>query len=256
MRNARLGALARLGVLVLGGLSGAVGPMTSQEPARVPPRYALSATVTDAEGTPLEDADVVLIQDSVPSRHFRADAHGRIQVADLLSPLAVLRVRHIGFRARMVPVRISTTSRRASIVIALDNAVVELQGLSIIGEDVEPDARLREFNERRKNNSFGSYIDRSVFERTRPVYVSEVLRQVRSISILPSRRIGNLVRIRGCAPLLWVDGVRLPGAELDEVVQPADIAAMEIYASFAGIPARFFDRTATCGTLVVWTRSR
>jgi hypothetical protein len=83
-----------------------------------------------------------------------------------------------------------------------------------------------------------------------------VLRPVRSISILPSRRIGNLVRIRGCAPLLWVDGVRLPGAELDEVVQPADIAAMEIYASFAGIPAQFFDRTATCGTLVVWTRSR
>jgi hypothetical protein len=53
-----------------------------------------------------------------------------------------------------------------------------------------------------------------------------------------------------------VDGVRLPGAELDEYTQGNDVAAIEIYNSFAGIPVQYFDRTAVCGTILVWTKSR
>jgi hypothetical protein len=204
----------------------------------------------------LEGADILVLQDSVASRRFRSDVQGRFQVADLVSPLVTLRVRHIGFVARTIPVRISTTSRQISVIIALETAVVPLQGMSIVAEEDEPDARLREFNERRRNNNFGSYLDRADIDRRRPHFISEALRSVRGISLLPSRRIGNIVRVRGCSPLLWVDGVRLPGGELDEVVQPSDVAAIEIYTSYAGIPAQFFDRTATCGTLVVWTRNR
>ena len=66
---------------------------------------------------------------------------------------------------------------------------------------------------------------------------------------------GNVLLLRGCAPLVWVDGVRVPGAQLDEVAPPEDVAGIEIYNSFAGIPARYFDRTATCGTILVWLRT-
>ena len=35
----------------------------------------------------------------------------------------------------------------------------------------------------------------------------------------------------------------------------AEVAAMEVYYSFAGVPSRYFDRTATCGTILVWLKS-
>lgn len=48
----------------------------------------------------------------------------------------------------------------------------------------------------------------------------------------------------------------MAGAELDEVVQRADVAGIEVYSALAGIPAQFLDRTAVCGTILVWTRNR
>ena len=74
--------------------------------------------------------------------------------------------------------------------------------------------------------------------------------------MLPSPQWGSVVRIRGCRPLLWIDGQRVPGAELDEVLNVRDIAALEVYNSFAGIPPQFIDRETNCGAIVVWTKVR
>ena len=57
--------------------------------------------------------------------------------------------------------------------------------------------------------------------------------------------------------MLWVDGQRVPGAELDEVVPPDDIAGIEFYTSMAGVPAQYLERqNRACGTLLVWTKKR
>ena len=83
-----------------------------------------------------------------------------------------------------------------------------------------------------------------------------------------AREVGNIVRFRQCGvpgtgtsmertgPLVWVDGVRAKGAELDDVTQGEDIAAIEVYPALAGIPAQFFDRSAVCGTILVWTKTK
>jgi hypothetical protein len=34
-----------------------------------------------------------------------------------------------------------------------------------------------------------------------------------------------------------------------------DVAAVEVYNSFAGIPPQYVDRKTNCGAVVVWTRS-
>ncbi len=85
--------------------------------------------------------------------------------------------------------------------------------------------------------------------------MSQVVRTIPGVTLIPSR-FGSVVRLRGCKPLLWLDGVRLPGAELDELIHPSEVAALEVYPSWAGIPAQYFDRSATCGTILLWTRSR
>jgi hypothetical protein len=57
--------------------------------------------------------------------------------------------------------------------------------------------------------------------------------------------------------MVWIDGQRVPGAELDEVIQPVDIAAIEFYASNAGVPAQYTEReNRLCGTIIVWSRTQ
>ena len=246
----------RVGLVVTAAFAALASPLSSQQVARPVTQYALAGQVTDGHGGAITDAEVTVTQDGAAARSVRSDTTGRFAMADLVTNTFSVRGRRIGYEARTIPVTIPRSERRASLVVALEPMVTKLPGMSVVETEDEPDARLRDFRARRSTNSFGHYIERDVIDKRRPQYVSEVLRAVPGIYVQASRRIGNNVRIRGCMPLLWLDGVRLPGAELDETVQPQDVAAIEIYNSFAGIPAQFFDRAATCGTVLVWTRSR
>src|SRR5438132_4544 len=65
------------------------------------------------------------------------------------------------------------------------------------------------------------------------------------------------VRVRRCQPTVWVDGQRIPGAELDDVIQPNDIGGIEFYPSSSGIPPQYLDPSnRLCGLILVWTRSQ
>jgi hypothetical protein len=224
--------------------------------ARAGEIYSLSGTIADHDGKPVEGAEVSLIEHDSVTRLVRSDTAGRFELRSLSAPSVTLRVRRLGFASRTLEVAISGADHHSTVVIELAGAAAELAGVSVVDVANEPDARLREYYARKASNSFGRYIDGNVIEARRPQYLSEMLRSVSGVTILSSSRIGYRVLIRGCPPLVWLDGVRIPGAQLDEVIQPAEVAAVEIYNSFAGIPAQYFDRSATCGTILVWTRAR
>ena len=165
-------------------------------------------------------------------------------------------MRHLGYTPKTVDVIIKGADNSESVIVALEPNPAELNAVDVRATQNEPDARLREFYARKASNSFGHYMDAADFEKRHPQFVSEMLRQVPGVTLSASSRVGNTVRIRGCAPLVWVDGVRIPKTQIDEVTVPSDVAAIEVYSSFAGIPAQYFDRTATCGTILVWSRTR
>jgi hypothetical protein len=51
--------------------------------------------------------------------------------------------------------------------------------------------------------------------------------------------------------------MRAPGAELDDVARPSDVAGMEIYPSNAGLPPEYQDRNnRMCGAIIVWTKNQ
>lgn len=218
--------------------------------------YSLSGTITDLDGQPLGGADIALLAGDSIAKRVHSDTSGKFLMSGIPSLDPTILVRHMGFQPRTLRVRIHESEGTSSVVVALEAMATELETVHILDYMEDPDPRLRDYMHRKLTNSFGHYIDGERIEERRPTYLSEMLRGVPGVTLLPSRRLGYLVKVRGCSPLVWIDGVRMPGAELDEVAQPGDIAAMEIYNSFAGIPAQFFDRSATCGTIVLWTRSQ
>lgn len=232
--------------------------LAAQPPAAARQRasYSLSGTIADHDGKPLEGAEVSLIEHDSVSRLVRSDSAGHFELRALPAASARLHIRRLGFASRTVDVAISGADYHSVVVIELDAAPTTLAGVEVVDIANEPDMRLRNYYSRKASNSFGHFIDGSAIESRHPQFVSEMLRSVTGATVTPSGRIGYIVRLRGCAPLVWLDGVRVPGAQVDELIQPSEVAAMEVYNSFAGIPAQYFDRSATCGTILVWTRAK
>jgi Carboxypeptidase regulatory-like domain/TonB-dependent Receptor Plug Domain len=147
----------------------------------------------------------------------------------------------------------------------------------------------------RMRSDFGHFITRDQIEARRARRASDLLGVIPGVSVLPDRRSPGQVRVqmRGsrlaeggmCSPRVFVDGLvairgdarppgptgdqqnneeqrslgddpRSPEPELDDVVRPDDIEAIEVYRSASQVPAEFGGASmfTRCGVIVIWTR--
>jgi hypothetical protein len=59
-----------------------------------------------------------------------------------------------------------------------------------------------------------------------------------------------------CQPMVWLDGQRAPGVEIDDL-RKDDIQAIELYRGASVTPPQFATSGVTqCGAVVVWTRRK
>jgi hypothetical protein len=209
--------------------------------------------VADPGGTPVGLTDVRLTIGGGATRAGQTDAAGRFAFADVGAGAARIELRRMGYRPVVNNVQLRGAAESDSLRFVLEPVAAELTGIAV-NEARGRNGALAGFYARKESNLFGRYMDREAIEATHAQRPSETLRSIPGIMLRPSGRIGNLVRIRGCRPTVWVDGVRLAGAELDEVSSVGDIAAIEVYNSLAGMPQQFIDRTNPCGALVLWSR--
>lgn len=216
--------------------------------------HALLGRVTGPANAPVAEAEVHLLVGDEVVRRLRTDTAGRFQFLDLDSRGFSVRVRRIGYQPRSVSARSYPVGAPRRLELALEPMPAELEEVLVVGRTNASRGRLREFYAHRAQSRFGHFFDRDDIASRRPRYLSDLMRFVPGARLEPGR-IGSRVRVRGCRPLLWIDGVRVPGAELDEVVSMADVEAVEVYNSFAGIPAQYVDRNTNCGAIVVWMKS-
>jgi hypothetical protein len=249
--------------------SASAQPAPLQAPRAVSP-YRVAGSVADRDGNPIASVEVTLIVNDSAARFVLSDQHGRFELTGLTTPTLLLRVRRLGYQPQVLTVQVTKPGRTANVDITMEPSVTSLNPVVIDDHAPareRPNPRLVGFNERVAKNSFGHYVTEEMLAKLRPQHASDALRTVPGVVVRQvSGRIGNIVRLRGCGvkgmssdrvgPLVWVDGVRLPGAEIDEITQGMDIAGIEVYNSFAGIPAQYLDRTAVCGTILVWTKNR
>ena len=217
----------------------------------------IHGVVSDSSGARLPGTEIRLVRGDSILEMARTLDSGTFSIRAPAGDDRVV-VRRLGF-ARLELSRDSLRYRGDSVYLVLAQVPATLSEFEVFASGGEMDALLRGFYTRREENSFGQYFTREEIRRTGKHYASELLRQMPGATLAVSRRFGYVVRFRGCrdAPMIWLDGNRLPGAELDDVTNANDLAAMEVYRSAAGVPAQFLDRSNRgCGTILLWTRNR
>jgi hypothetical protein len=228
----------------------AVGLAPPPSPATV------TGAVTNSSGAPLNGAEVRLIVAGTHLGTSRTRDDGRFSVAGELKGRSKLQIRRIGFQSREVELFLPRDTTRV-VIIELEATAEQLANVEIIDQSEETSEWLKEFYARRKSNGVGHYFTRKEIGARSARFLSDVLRTVPAVTLSSSRRGGHTLRMRGCRypPLLWIDGGRVPHAELDEMVRVDDVAAMEVYPTMAGVPAQYLDRSNVgCGTILIWTR--
>jgi hypothetical protein len=237
-------ALVLLGCLILSG-----SPLAAQ--AQPAAKLVTIAGIV-VEGTdPVPSAEVGLTLNGMKQVLVRSGADGRFTFSDVPLGPGKLSVRRMGYRARSLPLDMVKIGAGQPVRIDLESLANEMDTVTV--EAMK--GRMEEFYNHKANSSFGYFIDQPEIRKRAPRFVSELFRTIPGARIQVSRRIGNTVTLRGCQPRIWVDGVRTQDTELDEVANVDEVAALEVYPSWAGTPPQYMDReTRACGTIIVWSR--
>jgi hypothetical protein len=223
--------------------------------AQAPLARTLAGVVTDTARRPIPGVEVGVLDGKVIARNMRTGDNGRFEFRYVPRGKVSVMVRRLGFQPRVYTVQIREGATRAFLPVVLEPMPAELEKVIVMARVAESGGRLKDFYERMSRNPWGSYVDREQIERRNPTWTSDMLRMVPGVQVLSTRFGHNAVRLRGCRPTVWLDGVALRNVEVDEIVFPFDIAGIEVYRSSAGMPPEFNDLTG-CGAIIVWTRLR
>jgi len=212
----------------------------------------VSGVVRDLSGAPISDVEVGIIRGERLQQFVVTAADGKFLLTGVHAGVVPLRIRRLGYAMQFLDVD-ARTPAASTLDIVLKTVANELDDVMIAGAE----DRLRGFYDRkRQRGSFGKFLEAHEIRRLGPTNSSDLFRTVPGV-VVSSASGGNALRIRGCQPMVWLDGQRVPGAELDEVIQPSGIAAIEFYPSSAGIPAQYLERqNRLCGLFLVWTRTQ
>jgi hypothetical protein len=214
--------------------------------------YEVVGKVTDTSGQPVSDAELAIVKPAGLSLGSRTSKDGRFTIRDIPASHFSIQVRRLGYEARTIEVDLPTSVEK-ELEIMLKPVPEELNEILI--REFER-SNLKEFYDRKASNKFAKFFEQKDIEKSRILYLSELLRTVAGAK-LASDGVGNRILLRNCKPMIWVDGMRTPGAELDEVARPSDVAAVEVYPSSAGLPPSYQERgNRMCGAIFVWMRSR
>jgi hypothetical protein len=227
------------------------------------PGYALAqhsslhGIVTDSAGKPVSDADVGVV---AHRKLTRTDDQGRFSFPKLPHGPVELSVRRLSYRPATVSVVLSDVPPETLRVTLVPTPAV-LSSVEVSAVEVRRRANVEEFY-RRRVQGLGTYVTREDIEKRWGGAPSDMLRNTPGIRFVRVVGGGRGVRFpntsinrRDCAPMIWVDGQKAPGMEIDEIVL-ADIEGIELYNGPATTPLQFSQGQSsnTCGTIVVWSR--
>lgn len=207
-------------------------------------------SVKDTSGTV-----IALAQVTVGAARTLSDSAGRFVLGNLPAGPILLSVRRLGFSP--VDTRVDlAASRTDSVEVVLAAVAEHLPGLTTDAEAAER-SYLASFYRRREIGN-GFFFNRRQLDSIRVVRVSDVLRRLPGVRLVPDRtgRVQlRMSRSGNCPPDFWIDGQRAPFLAVDDLPL-RDIQALEVYRGASGVPPEFNNRLGNpaCGVVVIWTR--
>ena len=235
-----------LTVLVL--LCASVTDVSAQE------RGALRGIVVDSTGQPIAEADVSI---AAARQLTRTDSGGTFHFVRIRDTSVVL-VRRLGYKPRKVVATPADSATVLRVVLVRDPTMLE--GVEISAQLARKRSGIEDFY-RRRARGVGTYFTRDDLLERHSQRTSDMLRAVPGILFvrIPGGmgirfNSSSIVR-RDCMPMIWLDGQRAPGLEIDDV-PASDIEGLELYNGPSTTPVQFsqYSSNSTCGTIVIWTR--
>jgi hypothetical protein len=206
---------------------------------------SLTGTVRGVGGLPLSGAQLRVLGAAPVAR---SDARGRYELGDLPAGTQVLEVRRIGYLIEHQPVEL-----RAGRTVAQDvrlQRIVTLDSMRVLAQR----SRYREFETNRKRG-FGKYFDEQQIQDRHAFDTSDLIRTMPGFRVSGSGLDAQVMSSRGvssmlgpCSPNIVIDGMQHQEINL---INPANIGAMEVYREGEPTPPQYFSR---CGAIVIWTK--
>jgi hypothetical protein len=212
----------------------------------------LTGTVRDENGRPLAGTKLAVWGSGLEATS-RDD--GTFAISQLPAGTQTLESRHVGYSPERVTVDL-LSDRTVSITVAMTQRVDVLNDVIVYGKDSELKHVLAGFDQRRRLG-FGHFVTRADIEKARPLRFTDLVRSTPGVKVVPSgnseytivssREYGNR-----CRSDIYINGTRLADPSgIDVMVDPNEVAAIEIYAGSSDTPPQF--GRGKCGSVVIWT---
>ena len=146
----------------------------------------------------------------------------------------------------------------------LQASPIPMDSILVRGERESHQMRMVGFYER-KAMGLGTFIEREKIEERAPRQVTDLFMTVPGIRVVPkggglgrnvlaSRRMTTFSTGLLCLPSLFIDGIPADPSDIDSLIDPLDVEAMEFYAGGAQTPAQYSGASAGCGVVLIWSR--
>jgi hypothetical protein len=216
---------------------------------------SLRGVARNQTGQPVNGARVTMWGTGVEAT---SNAAGQYQFVNLPEGTYTVEARALGFQPHRAPADLSAT-REAVVDLPLTPLVTSIDTLRVRANRAVP---LEEF-ERRRKLGFGHFVTEDELKQKAPTYMGDIFRGLPGIVTFPGQfgRDRVLVRSSGmtgdCAPAVFLNGmfVNIEDGDLDNIINPKDVRAIELYARTSSIPLQFQTRNG-CGSVVIWTGAR
>ena len=248
----------------LAALAGLPAGAGAQESVRI-----LGRVVEEQTGIPIAGADIIVrTPDDRFVRAVVTDDSGRFQLRVARVPAVRLYASRIGYRRNTTPLLWFDGHDFFDVEVRLDRDAILLAPLEVLARSERDAHPVLSGFQHRLDRGTGVYITRDQIERRRPMYVTDLLRDIPGVHLTSSgtgarRTIAmNRGTRQSCPVQLFVDGVlvTVPGSaepggpRIDEYADPLSLEGIEVYHGLSTVPPEFLTPDAECGVVVLWTR--